>query len=345
MQPPTYISIPIEPGQTWEVDFFRPEDAASVVNLFLTVYGQGYPIKTFIQPERLIEENAARRTISSVARTPRGDIVGHSSLFISAPWEGIYEAGSGAVLPEYRGGHGIFTQLEAHNCETAAKKFGVAAIMAEPVCSHPFAQRVAHNLGYVSCALEVDLMPAAAYEKEKSATGRVAALLGFMTRKPRPQLIYLPAVYERQLRLIYSLFDDERSFSPSDGVLPNDVRTCLKTQVFDFAQVARLAVFEAGVDFAATITREEEAVRSQGVVVIQVWLKLSWPWVGQTVEELRRLGYFLGGAMPRWFDDDGLLMQKIIGRPNWAGMKIEYDWNKELVALVKADWAEITGQE
>ncbi|MBF0526154.1 MAG: hypothetical protein HQK56_13795 [Deltaproteobacteria bacterium] len=345
MHTPTQESMLIEPGQAWEVDFFRPEDAAGVVNLFLTVYGREYPIKTFIQPDRLIEENADRRTISTVARTPKGDIVGHTALFISGPWEEIYESGSGAVLPDYRGGHGIFTQLVTHNCVTAAEKFGVAAVMGESVCNHIFTQRVANKLKNISCALEVDLMPAAAYEKEKSSAGRVAALMGFMTKKPRPQLIYLPASYEKQLRLIYSHFDDERSFTPSDGDLPDDVGTNIKTQVFDFAQVARLAVFEAGADFVAALIREEEAARSRGMVVIQVWLKLSWPWVGRTVAELRRLGYFLGGAMPRWFDDDGLLMQKIIGRPNWAGMKIEYDWNKELVALVEADWSEVTGQE
>jgi len=33
------------------------------------------------RPEQLIEENAAGRTISSVARTSKGDIVGHNALF------------------------------------------------------------------------------------------------------------------------------------------------------------------------------------------------------------------------------------------------------------------------
>ena len=76
----------IEPGQLWEVDLFRPEDAKGVTQLFLSVYGKGYPIRTYIDPKALMEENAAGRIISSVARTPRGDIVGHNALFQSAPF-------------------------------------------------------------------------------------------------------------------------------------------------------------------------------------------------------------------------------------------------------------------
>jgi hypothetical protein len=53
-------------------------------------------------------------------------------------------------------------------------------------------------------------------------------------------------------------------------------------------------------------------------MVIQVWLKFSSPWNGKVVDILRRKGYFLGGSLPRWFDEDGLLMQKVnhsVGAP------------------------------
>ena len=59
----------IEPGQHWIVDLFRPEDAEGVVRLFLRVYGENYPIRTYVEPARLKEENAKGVTISSVART------------------------------------------------------------------------------------------------------------------------------------------------------------------------------------------------------------------------------------------------------------------------------------
>ncbi|MEW6264638.1 MAG: hypothetical protein AB1641_16320 [Thermodesulfobacteriota bacterium] len=333
----------IEPGQEWIVDLFRPEDAPGVTRLFKTVYGVGYPIKTFIEPDKLIEENAAGRTISSVARTPKGDVVGHNALFNSAPWTGIYESGAGAVHPEYRGGKHIFTRMVRHGVEEAPKIFPVAAIFGEPVCNHVFTQKMCHGQGWTSFALEVDLMPAAAYAQEKSAAGRVSTLLDFFTIEPRPHTVYLPPVYETSLRFIYQALDDERRLLTAEKTSPDRAGTVIKAQVFDFAQVARLTVWEAGSDFETELDREIQAVLSRGMVVIQVWVKLTWPWIGRVVEILRSRGFFLGGALPRWFDDDGLLMQKIIGRPCWEGIQLEYDRGRELMKLVKADWTGVSG--
>ena len=85
----TDIAAPVDiaPGQTWEIDLLRPEDAIGVVRLFRTVYGEGYPIPAFVDPEELIRANAEKRIISSVARTPSGDIVGHNAMFRSAPYQ------------------------------------------------------------------------------------------------------------------------------------------------------------------------------------------------------------------------------------------------------------------
>lgn len=328
----------IEPGQSWEIDLFRPEDAEGVVRLFKIVYGEGYPIKTFIDPKRLIEENAAGLTISSVARTPKGDIVGHNALFRSAPYERIYESGAGLVHPSYRGGKGLFTRLGVHGPEVGAEKFGIETIFGEPVCNHPFAQKATASVGWITQAIEVDLMPASAYVKEKSASGRVATLLDFKTLRSKPHTIYLPSVYEESMRFLYSGLDDDRNFSLSQDELLSSIKTEIKTQVFDFAQLVRLSLLEVGRDFESTIDQEEKAILDGGVVVIQIWLKLGWPWIGHVVDLLRRSGYFLGGILPRWFDTDGMLMQKIIGKPNWEGIQLYSDRAKKILALVKADW-------
>jgi hypothetical protein len=328
----------VEPGQGFEVDLFRPEDAEGVSRLFRTVYGDGYPIQKFLKPELLIEENATGRTISSVARTPNGDIVGHNALFRSAPYERIFESGAGLVHPSYRGGKGIFTRLGVHGQEVAAKEFDIELIYGEPVCNHPFAQKATASIGWITHAIEVDLMPASAYKKEKSAKGRVTSLLDFKTLRPKPHTVYLPAVYEEGMQFIYSGLDDDRNFSLSKDELPPTTRTEIKTQVFDFAQVARLAVHEAGTDFKSAFDEQEKSICEKRMVVIQVWLKLSWPWISRVVDSLRERGYFLGGILPRWFDVDGILMQKIIGKPNWEGIQLYSDRAKKILELVKAAW-------
>ncbi len=328
----------IEPGQNWQIDLFRPEDAEGVASLFRSVYGASYPIRTYVEPQLLRAENAARRVISSVARTPSGDIVGHNALFQSAPYKKIYESGAGVVHNNYRGGHGIFTDMIAHGIEVGNQQFGVELIYGESVCNHVFTQKACHNLNFKTQAIEVDLMPAAAYDKEKSAKGRVSTMLGFRTLRRRPHTAYLPPLYEQQLRFIYSILDDQRTFILANQSLPKSVKTQLKTEVFSFANVARIAVMENGCDFAETLAGEEQLLLKEGVKVFQVWLNLASPDVGAAAASLKQSGYFLGGILPRWFDTDGLLMQKIKERPNWEEMQIHFDDDRKIIEMVRADW-------
>jgi hypothetical protein len=328
----------IEPGQSWVVDRFRPEDAEGVRRLFLSVYGEGYPVRTYLEPERLIRENADGRTLSSVARTPKGDVVGHNALFRSAPHPGVYESGAGLVHVAYRGGKGLFTRLVAHGQEEAGRRPGVDAIFGESVCNHVFSQKMCRSLGWGTMALEVDLMPVAAYTQEGSATGRVASLLDFRTIRSRPHRVFLPAVYEDDLRFLYQRLDDPRDLVPSEEPMPADGRTRIRTRRFDFAQVARMAVTEAGEDFEAALAKEEATLDAAGVQVNQVWIPLFEPWAGEAARVLRDRGYFLGGVLPRWFDRDGLLMQRIAVPPSWDGVILQFDRAKALLERVRADW-------
>ncbi len=335
------IDIPVEDGQSWEVDLFRPEDAPGVVRLFRAVYGEGYPIETYTNRQRLIEENAARRTISTVARTPNGDIVGHVAVFQNAPYSGLYEAGSGLVLPNYRGGS-IMTKLVAQSFETAAG-FGVEALFGEAVCNHTHMQRLMSTFDNVPRALAVDLMPADTYAREKSASGRVSVVVGFTIFKPKPQAIFYPRVYGSVVPFLYQGMEEQRSFSVSDEALPSQASTRIETQIFNFARVARMSVQNPGPDLVEVLEREENRVRDKGVAVIQVWLQLSWPWVGAVTDLLRAHGYFLGGVLPRWFDADGLLLQKILETPNWEEIQLHASRAKTILEMIRLDWARVCG--
>ncbi len=329
---------PIAPGQTWEVDLFRPEDAAGVARLFLQVYGEGYPVKTFVEPELLIAENRSLRTISIVARTPRGDIIGHNAIFNSAPFPGLYESGAGVVHPLYRGGAGIFAQMNAHGLEQGKTRFKIAGLFGELVCNHVFSQRMCAKLGAVNMAVELDLMPAAAYAQEGSARGRVSSLLDFIFIQSKPQTVFIPQVYQEALDFIYGGLTDERTRRSSEDPIPAGGITELASQVFDFAQVARLAVIQAGRDFDQMLLGREQDLAAQGIVVVQIWLNLAWPWVGAVVDRLRARGYFLGGLLPRWFDSDGLLLQKTAARPGWEDMQIYFERAQKIAAFARADW-------
>lgn len=326
----------IEPNQEWKVDLFIPKDAAGVVRLFQMVYGDGYPVKTFTEADRLIEENAARRTISSVARTTKGDIVGHCALYCSAPYRGLLESGAGLVAPNYRGSV-IASTLGEHSLNVA-RQFCIGAVFAEPVCNHVMSQKMLAKLGLSPTALEVDLMPAETYTKEASAAGRVATLLMFDNMAPKPQTIYVPTACRKLVHFAYQGIKHECRFLPCVEDLPREVKTRVDTQIYDFAKVARITVQEAGEDFEQVFDVQEKAAIQKGTLVHQVLLKLSSPWVDRVTDLLHSRGYFIGGVLPRWFDGDALLIQKISGPPHWEGIKLFSERASSLLQIVKEDW-------
>lgn len=320
----------------FEIDVFHPEDAAEVTKLFISVYGKGYPVKLVYNPEQLISAFEAKDNLPVVARTPEGAIIGHEALYRSAPYQKLYEAGQGLVLSDYRN-MGIIAAINQYIFDALVTKFDIDAIFGEAVCNHTHMQRAWAEFGPIETAIEVDLMPAEAYTKEKSSSGRVSTLDMFRTFVPRPHTLYVPPIYNDAIQYIYSAYDDVRVFAVSSKRPPADVRTNISSQVFDFAQLARVAVFEAGSDFEGIFDNEEGKLLDHGLLVIQVWLKLSCPWIDSIVQYLRKKGYFFGGILPRWFDDDGLLMQKIAGTPNWEGIRLYSEHAEKILGFVKTD--------
>ena len=170
--------------------------------------------------------------------------------------------------------------MVAHGIEMGREHPGIDLIYGEPVCNHPFSQKLVTKQGTVTRALEVSLMPAQAYAKEKSARGRVSTLVDFITLKPRPCTVYVPASYDELFSFCYRDMDDERRFEPSRGE-PEAEKTRMSIQVFNFAQVARVAVPEPGREFETRIRSEEERLVQNGIRVIQVWLNTGLPgWTG-----------------------------------------------------------------
>jgi hypothetical protein len=326
------------PEEHIEVGSFRPEDAEGITALFRSVYGDGYPVRVFYDPEALTEANEEGTYYSIVARKASGKIVGVQHMFRSAPYKALYELGAGLVMKEYRK-LGLNKRLLDFVFEQwVPSQAGIEEIWGEPVCNHLIMQKAVVEYRHVETALEVALMPAEAYDTEKSAAGRVAALSAFRCYNPKPHTVYLPLAYERELTFLYSALDDKRDILVSDQSLPDSVRSQGEMTVFDFARVCRIAVPSVGSDFGMYIHEHETKALERKVVVIQVWLSLGSPWVGAAVDVLRDRGYFLGGLLPRWFDEDGILMQKLMIDPDFESIQLYSDRSKQISAMVQADW-------
>jgi hypothetical protein len=325
--------------RSFTVGLFEGGDGQGVADLFRKVYGEAYPVKLVYDSEALVVAFGARENIPVVAKTADGRVIAYQALYRSAPNSAVYEAGQGLVHPDFRG-KGINTGVSRYMRDTLIPDLGAESIFGEAVCNHTHMQRSSGGLGYVETALEVDLMPREAYAAEGSASGRVSTLFMCAVDERKPPLVYLPAPYTEPLRYMYEGIEDRKDFLVGDGSLP-EVASEIAVQVFDFAGVVRMTVSEAGEDLEDLLTRKESELLGKKVVVLQVWLKLSWPFIGRVTEILRDRGYFLGGLLPRWFaGSDGILMQRLVEQPNWDGIHPYSERAMRVLQMVRKDWEE-----
>jgi len=323
-------------GEEYTAGYFEPTDGPGVARLFYAVYGDGYPIDTYYIPERLAEENRRGTIRSVVARTASGDVVSHVAFYRSSPPNpNLFEYGVGLTLPSYRPSMAFFRvtqllmKLVGHD--------GIDGFYGEAVCNHIITQKLSKHAQALETALEPALMPARAYETEQSAAGRVGCMVYFRVDVDRRRQLYLPAPYRDELEFILDGLNLDRELIEAGNILPGSGGE-IDVKRFDFAGVARCTVTTPGAGVSARLAELERELRTDDYALAQFFVDLGKPWSGGAVEQLRNAGYSLGGLLPVWFGDDGLLMQKHFVDPDFDGMKIYSDRGRALLELVRRDW-------
>lgn len=327
---------PVQPGQSYVIDHFRPEDALGVARLYYTVYGDSYPVDTPYIPERFIQETEHGDIFCVLARTPSGDILGAASIYRSSPPNpGCYEIGQTLILPEYRLGR-IFFLLYEFTLANVLTDPRVEATFSEAVCHHLTTQKLCLRLGMLATALELNLMPAEAYAQE-SLTGRTSCLIFSRVERSGHALVHAPQRYAQDLALLYQgLCLDRSPGAPRD---PEPDSACsLKVERFPMAGVVRGQLATVGEDLDARLDRLESGTPD----VAQVYVNLADPGCPWAVERLAARGYFLGGLCPAWFGPDGLLLQKLAQPPDFGGLQIFTDRGLAVRDMVRADYTRLT---
>ncbi len=123
----------------------------------------------------------------------------------------------------------------------------------------------------------------------------------------------------------------------SEG-FPTDSESSINIKFFAPAGVGRFAIASLGADFESRIADIENAASGKGMKVLQIFINLDNPASGKGVDILREHGYFLGGYLPRWFDSDGLLMQKLLVSPDFNSINLYTEKARELLRYVIRDW-------
>ena len=328
----------VEPGQSFSIDRFRREDAPGIAALFYAEYGSSYPIETYYVPERIIAENESGNIHSVVARTPTGAIIGHGALYRSSPqYPDLYEIGQYIILREYRTTFAAY-KINRFIAEILTALTRPSGIFGEAVTHITATQKSSAQIGMKDVALEMELMPAAAYEKSQSASGRVSCLIQFRSFRDRPQEIFVPPRYREVVEYILADVAIERTVTPAAQAIPGNAETRFTSRFFGHAGVGRFNIAGLGGDFERIVTSLEREGREKKTLVFQFFLNMGEPGVGEAAAVLRGQGYSFGGCVPRWFDADGLLMQKVLAPPDFDAPRLHSAKARQLRDFVRSDW-------
>jgi hypothetical protein len=318
-----------------DIRLMEPEDAPGVVELYRSVYGEEYPVKAVYDVEGIVRQQNSGDMIRIIGVTEKGQVLGQTAIYrscVSNP--SLYEEGQGIVLLECRN-QGILERCMNYGHDQIYPQI-MEQLWGEAVCNHVFMQKAGLRLGSFETGIELDLMPASSYQKEQSSQGRVSSLIMFKTFKAMAQTIYLPDIYEDNLRYLYSVYDFGHRFLPAREPL-SPVPTRGQIEIYEGAGVARFTITELGSDFESYLLQQEKEALAKNACVLQLYLNLASPSTGAAIEIVRKHHYFLGGFLPRWFDSDGLLMQKILHEPNFTDIHLYSDRAQRILAMIKAD--------
>jgi hypothetical protein len=321
---------------TIQIRLMQEADAPKVVELYRAVYGEAYPVQSVYDPSAIIASQQAGDFYRVLA--VRDDkVIGQTAVYRSGPPNpNLYEEGQGIVLAECRN-QGILEQVMRYAHDTVYPENGLTQLWGEAVCNHVFMQKAGVKLNYVYTGIEIDLMPAAAYEKEKSSAARVSSLVGFKVADAAAQQIHLPAVYSKTIPWLYQPMGLQRQFITGNAALPHDKSTQATDRIYTTAGVARFTFMTLGQDFEATMQSKEKTAADQKCTVLQAYLNLTDPAAGAALEILRAHRYFLGGILPCWYGKDGILMQKILHAPNIEGIQTYGERGKQILDMVLED--------
>ncbi len=128
-----------------------------------------------------------------------------------------------------------------------------------------------------------------------------------------------------------------RELIPDNGQL-SDEGSQLDTVRFDHAGVARCTITTPGRDLVPRLLSLEAELRQAGYAVLQCFIPLGDSRGAAAATLLQQAGFFLGGFLPAWFGEDGLLMQKLFIDPGFESLKLHSERARTLATLVRNDW-------
>ncbi len=318
---------------------FATGDAQHLPSLFRSIYGDHYLSAEVYRPEAFISANANGTCNSLVALDRCGLPIGHLGILRSAPHAGVRELGQGVVDLNHRT-QGLLGQLIDACISEADRDPGCHGLFGAALTNHVFSQRALWKAEFVDVGFEIGFVPARMMQIEAPGAGPTATVLQYRAMDDAPSKVcYLPSAYSDLALALYEQMRLTRVYATSDQ--PLDLAGPGQMEVIDLPRfdLVRINVWRIGNDLTAYIGRAVAEARRKGRTMVQLALSLNSPCTDAAVEAMRAAGFWFGALLPRWMDDDALLLQRAIGRPWFGDIELYTNDAKALLRFVQEDAA------
>jgi hypothetical protein len=311
------------------VSLFRREDAPGVVRCYREIYGDGFPMRYVYDQEEIIKRYDGLNHRTAVARTREGEVVGIAGLFRSAPNPGLYEAGQLMIRKEHRKCN-LSPLLSNALFEEFPRQIPVKAVFVEALCNYDASQGLAESNGLKPTGLEVEWMPARLQGIELKRN--ISLLLEFRIYEDTPHTIHVHPEYAGFIAERAEALKVTRS--RETNISPGTSETLARREIIADIGIAVLTVDTPGRYWAETLA----AFEAEGTgCAMQVRLNVGRPDAPWAVEQLRGRGFILGGYLPLWFGQDGMMFQKLPQVPDFAAHKLYSEAGRSVMARVEKD--------
>jgi hypothetical protein len=148
---------------------------------------------------------------------------------------------------------------------------------------------------------------------------------------------YLPEQYRAFLHGIYERLRP-RILLPGTSPLPRHGETVATDHWFEEAGTWRFSVSVIGEDWGMFLDRILVKSRERKTVCLQLIVSTALPCISEAVAQLRQRGFFIGGLYPRWFGNDGVMLQQLFGKePDYDGIKLYTGVARKMLHDIRSD--------
>lgn len=307
---------------------FRPADAAGIVQLVRSIYGDTYYPPELYDPARIVERNEAGTLASVVVVDEADEVVGHYAYERPHHAARVAEASDALVAVPFRHHH-LLEQMRAPLRE-AAIRAGLTGLVGYPVTNHLFSQKADEHIGARPCGVAPGLWPRSFHNMPEPLPQRMSFVVYFRYLQSLAETVHVATPHDDMLVRISAEFGvPVRVVAAEPATGPGAMTVVREPEV----ETGTIHVSRVGADTAAAIRHTRAELVEAGMKAIALELPLAQPATAEVCRAAEEAGFFFCGLGPAFAaDGDALLMQYLVEDLDFALIQVENPFARELLA-------------